>query len=334
MTNRRLDAGRSVPGGVATGARVVADLGGTHARFATLTATDGLQDVEVMSCADFPRMQDAIKAYFAGHGIDAVAEICLAVAGPVDQDPVELPNNPWAFSRAQLEKELGARLTVINDFTAQALSIDRLALDDLTWIGMPRPHEGGTRVVVGPGTGLGVAIHQHDSPVLNSEGGHIGFAPTSDHEIDLLKAMRTRFRRLSMERFLSGPGLENLYWANWHIERGHVDSGWSRITAREVAAMAGRGDPLASRSIEDFFDILASFAGDLALTAWATGGVYLSGGVLRKLVTLFDLQRFRARFEDKGRFTRFCETVPIAWIRFEYPGLLGCAAALQRQDAY
>ncbi|MCG6956200.1 MAG: glucokinase [Gemmatimonadetes bacterium] len=334
MANRPVGTGPSGVGGETTGARVVADLGGTHARFATLTATGGLQDVEVMSCADFPRMEDAIRTYFGGHGIDDVAEICLAVAGPVDQDPVELPNNPWAFSRTQLEKELGARLTVINDFTAQALSIDRLDLDDLTWIGMPRPHDGGTRVVVGPGTGLGVAIHQHGSPVLNSEGGHVGFSPTSDHEIDLLKAMRTRFRRLSMERFLSGPGLENLYWANWQLERGHVDSGWSQITAREVATMAGRGDPVALRSVEDFFDILATFAGDLALTAWATGGVYMSGGVMRRLVALFDLQRFRARFEDKGRFTRFCETVPIAWIRFEYPGLMGCAAALEGRDGH
>lgn len=322
-------AARQAEGTRAPGARVVADLGGTHARFATLGANGTLEQVEVLSCADFPAIQDAIHAYFGARAIGEVAEMCLAVAGPVDQDPIDLPNNPWAFGRLELERELEAPLRVINDFTAQALSIDLLKAEDVTWIGTPRPHDGGTRVVVGPGTGLGVAIHMPGCPVLPSEGGHVGFAPASEHEIDLLRALSTRFRRLSMERFLSGPGLENLYWANWHIERGQVDSGFSRVTAREITALAGGGDPMALRSVNDFFDILASFVGDLALTAWATGGVFLSGGVLRKLVSLFDLQRFRARFEDKGRFTRFCETVPLGWITFDHPGLLGCAAALR-----
>ncbi len=315
------------------GARVVADVGGTHARFAMLTPAGGLEGVEVMSCADFPTIEDAIDAYFRSHAVERPAEVCLAVAGPVDQDPVDLPNNHWAFSRHELEKRLGAPLTLINDFTAQALSVDLLAEGDVTWIGTPRPHERGTRVVVGPGTGLGVAIQVADGEVLSSEGGHVGFAPSSDHEIEILRALRTRFRRLSAERLLSGPGLENLYWANWHLRRGQDEAAWTPVTAREVAGLAARGEPLALQTIEDFLDILASFAGDLALTAWATGGVFLSGGILPKLAALFDLQRFRDRFEDKGRFTRFCETVPIGWIRFEHPGLLGCSAALQSKSS-
>ena len=307
---------------------LVGDLGGTHARFATLGPGGGLERVEVLDCVDFPRIGDAIQAYLRSQGIEALEQVCLAVAGPVDQDPIELPNNPWAFGRAELEAELGAPLRVINDFTAQALSVDLLGPADVTWIGTPRPHAEGTRVVVGPGTGLGVAIHLPGCSVLPSEGGHAGFAPTSEHEIDLMRALGTRFRRLSIERFLSGPGLENIYWANRHIDSGWVDSGFVRVPAREIGALADQGDPLALRSVNDFFDILASFVGDLALTAWATGGIFLSGGVLRKLVAHFDLQRFRARFEDKGRFTRFCEAVPVAWITFEYPGLLGCTAAL------
>lgn len=316
----------------AAGVRVVADIGGTNARFATLTLSGGLEGIEVMACADFPCIEDAIGAYFSSHDIRRPGRVCLAVAGPVDQDPVELPNNHWAFSRHDLERELGAPLTLINDFTAQALSIDLLGEGDLTWIGMPRLHEVGCRVVVGPGTGLGVAIQVPGGEVIPSEGGHVGFTPTNDHEIDLLRALRTRFRRVSAERLLSGPGLENLYWANWHLQRDATGSAWTPVPAREVAAMAARGEPLALQAIEDFLDILATFAGDLALTAWATGGVFLSGGILPKLVALFDLQRFRDRFEDKGRFTRFCETVPIGWIRFEHPGLLGCAAALLVKD--
>jgi len=316
------------------GDRLVADVGGTHARFATLSPAGGLEGVEVMACADFPSIEDAIGTYLGDQGIARLSEVCLAVAGPVDQDPVDLPNSHWAFSRHELQQELGAHLTIINDFTAQALSIDYLAESDLTWLGLPRPHRTGCRVVVGPGTGLGVAIQVPGRDILASEGGHVGFAPTSDHEIDLLRTLRTRFRRLSAERFLSGPGLENLYWANWQLAHDRADSTWTAVTAREVSGLAARGDALALRSVEDFFDILAAFAGDLALTAWATGGVFLSGGVLRKLSAFFDLQRFRDRFEDKGRFTRFCETVPIAWIRFEYPGLLGCAAALATEEGH
>ncbi len=335
MTTRRTKA-RAAVDDAAAGARVVADIGGTNARFATLTPSGGLEGIEVMACADFPCIEDAIGAYFRSHDVRRPSQVCLAVAGPVDQDPVELPNNHWAFSRHELERELGAPLTLINDFTAQALSIDLLGEGDLTWIGIPRLHEVGCRVVVGPGTGLGVAIQVPGGEVIPSEGGHVGFTPTSDHEIDLLRTLRTRFRRVSAERLLSGPGLENLYWANWHLKRDSTESAWTPVPAREVAAMAARGEPLALQAIEDFLDILATFAGDLALTAWATGGVFLSGGILPKLGALFDLERFRNRFEDKGRFTRFCETVPIGWIRFEHPGpsgLRGRAAGEGRQPA-
>jgi glucokinase len=324
----RTKARAAAAGETEVGARVVADVGGTHARFATLTPKGSLQGIEVMTCADFPGIEDAIGAYFRSQGIRRPSDVCLAVAGPVDQDPVDLPNNHWAFSRHELERELGAPLLLINDFTAQALCIDLLDEGDVTWIGTPRVHEVGSRVVVGPGTGLGVAIQVPDGEVIPSEGGHVGFAPSSDHEIELLRMLRTRFRRVSAERLLSGPGLENLYWSNWHLRHGAAET-WAPVAARDMAALATRGDAEALQSIEDFFDILASFAGDLALAAWATGGVFLSGGILPKLAPLFDLQRFRDRFEDKGRFTRFCETVPIGWIRFEHPGLLGCAAALR-----
>lgn len=332
MTPRRSKAPRATDEKTPVGSRIVADVGGTHARFATLSPSGGLEGIEVMTCADFPRIEDAIDVYFRGHGITNPTAVCLAVAGPVDQDPVDLPNNHWVFGRHDLERRLGAPLKLINDFTAQALSIDLLGEGDVTWIGTPRPHEQGCRVVVGPGTGLGVAIQLPDGDVIPSEGGHVGFAPTSDHEIEVLRTLHTRFHRLSAERLISGPGLENLYWANWHMGHGPAETTWTPVAAREVAGMAARGEPLALRTIQDFFDALASFAGDMALTAWATAGVFLSGGILPKLAALFDLQRFRDRFEDKGRFTRFCETVPIGWIRFEHPGLLGCAAALRGQN--
>lgn len=319
----------STPRHGSAAARIVGDLGGTHARFAVLGDAGDLEHVEVLTCADYPRIGDAIAAYLAEVGVGEVEQLCLAVAGPVDKDHVDLPNNHWAFSRHELEQALGAPLLVINDFTAQALSLDMLGAQDLHWLGTPRPLAQGIRGVVGPGTGLGVAVQMPSGEVLPSEGGHVGFAPTSNHQIDLLRALHSRFRRVSVERLVSGPGLENLYWANRSMETGEREGAGPSRSAREVSELAAGGDAVALRSIEDFFDVLGTFAGDLALMAWTAGGVYLSGGVLRRLMPFFDPGRFRARFEDKGRFTHFLETVPLAWITAEHPGLLGCAAALQ-----
>jgi glucokinase len=315
--------------GSAGAARIVADFGGTNARFATLRSGGGLDRVEVLACADYPRAEDAIAEYRDRHGLDAVSEMCLAVAGPTDQDLIDPPNSHWTFSRGALGTALGAPLTVINDFTAQALSLDLLEEDELTWFGDPRPRGRGTRTVVGPGTGLGVAVQMPGGEIMPSEGGHVGFAPTDAHEIELLRLLFRRHRRVSVERLASGPGLENLYWANRRLTEGDAEPDEPWKNAREVGELAAAGDPTAKRSVEDFFDILAGFAGDMALATWATGGVYLSGGVLRKLMPLFDPKRFRARFEAKGRFSRFCEQVPLAWISFEHPGLLGCSAVLE-----
>ncbi|HKJ01514.1 MAG TPA: glucokinase, partial [Longimicrobiales bacterium] len=210
--------GRSKARADATTARVVGDVGGTHARFAVLGPTGCLERLEVLNCADYARIEDAIVAYLGEVGVREVAELCLAVAGPVDRDQVDLPNNHWTFSRHALEQTLGAPLAVINDFTAQALSLDMMGPNDLRWLGTPRPVAGGIRGVLGPGTGLGVAIQMPSGEVVPSEGGHMGFTPTSNHQIDLLRALHARFRRVSVERLASGPGLENLYWANTGLE--------------------------------------------------------------------------------------------------------------------
>lgn len=309
-------------------ARIVGDLGGTHARLATLEPSGVLTRVEVLTCADYPGVEDALAAYRAKHAIRELVEVCLAVAGPVDRDRVDLPNSHWEFSRRELGTHLGVPLLVINDFTAQALSLDLLGPEGLIWLGSPRPEARGARGVLGPGTGLGVAFRTDGGEVIPSEGGHVGFAPASDHELDLLRILQGRFSRVSFERLLSGAGLENLHWANRTLELGAGSAGEVVPSAPQIATLADQGDAVALQSVTDFFAILATFAGDVALMAWTEGGIYLSGGVTRRLIRFLDPERFRNRFEDKGRFARFCERVPVAWIRVEHPGLLGCAAAL------
>jgi glucokinase len=315
------------------GVTVVADFGGTNARFATVGESPrDLRDVDVSRCADHPSLAHAVEAYLQKHRIRDLAEMCIAVAGPVDKDMVQLPNNHWIFSKSQLELRLDAPLTVINDFTAQALCIDILEEEELHWIGTPRPTGPGIRTLIGPGTGLGVAVEMPSGDIIPSEAGHVGFAATSEHEIQLLRALFTRFRRVSIERLVSGPGLENIYWANRRIAQPDPEADQVQRSPKEIAELAHGGDPMARESIEDFFDILASFAGDMALATWATGGIYLSGGVVEKLNRYLDPERFRARFQDKGRFTRFCEEVPVAWVRAEHPGLLGCAVAVRKLE--
>ena len=315
------------------GVRLVADVGGTNARFATVgtTAVD-LERIAVLPCADFPHVKDAIDAYLTQHGINSVEGVAMAVAGPVDGEWIDLPNNRWTFSTRSLEESLGVPLTVLNDFTAQMISIDALGPDDVVWLGSPRVTDRGIRAVLGPGTGLGVAMQMPDGQIVPSEGGHVGFAPFNEHEIDILQTLLGRFSRVSIERVLSGPGLENIFWANHQLVQPDTDGAWGHHSARDIGRLAADGDPVAIATIRDFFDIYASFAGDVALHAWATGGVYLSGGVTARLADFFDMERFRARFEDKGRFTRFCETVPLAWVTHPYPGLVGCAATILACD--
>ncbi len=311
------------------GITVLGDIGGTHARFAVCGATaHDLHDIRILRCEDYADPGAAIDEFVRLSEIEPIGRFCLAVAGPVDQDWIDLPNNHWSFSRSELGSRFGVGVEVINDFTAQAMCIDALEADDLTWFGPPRPVQGGIRTILGPGTGLGIAFHTPDGTIIPSEGGHVGFAPVNEHEIELMRRLLPRFRRVSVERLLSGPGLENIYRANREIFGQSPEVEPEECSASEISRRAADGDALALRSIQDFLDILATFAGDVALFTWSTGGLYLSGGVLRKLAPFVDVERFRARFSDKGRFTRFCEKTAVAWITHETPGLLGCAATM------
>lgn len=356
---------------------LLADIGGTWARFALLGSHPReLQGVRRFRCAELPSLEAAIAAYLAeapagegSHpaeagaaaatakpaaapsGADAsipahppsrvrLSRVCLALPGPVDRDEIALANNPWTFSRRALEASLGVPLDLLNDFAAQAYASDVLTHQELHFAGAPRPDPAGVRVVLGPGTGLGVALRLPGGDVLSSEAGHLGFSPATDHEVELLRVLRGRFPRVSVERLVSGPGLANLYEANLVLAGGGAREGTlaggphldplDPTTPAAIAALAAQGHPVARQAVEDFFDVLASFSGDLALALWAKGGVYISGAVVRKLGAFLDEARFRARFEAKGRFEGFCRKVPVGWMRVDEPGLVGCAAHVTR----
>jgi glucokinase len=303
---------------------LVADIGGTNARFASVDPQNGsLHDLEIYPCADFPFFLQAIEHYLRATGNHAPAGICLAVAGPVDTDPIDLPNNHWTFSRAELQRSLGVPVTIINDFSAQVLSIATLENSELLWLGPARPTETGVIAVIGPGTGLGVSALLPSGDILPSEAGHIGFAPVDQHQADLLQVLRKRYPRVSAERVLSGPGLANLYWANCQLQ-GQC----KELPAAEVTAGARANEPCCRKAVDDFLAILAAFAGDIALMTGADQGVYLSGGILPRMLDFLDEEAFLKHFRAKGRFHDFNAAIPVGVVLAEQPGLRGCARAL------
>lgn len=305
---------------------IVADIGGTNARFAWLDAGGrSLHDITCLRCADHAEPLDSIRQFLATLPAHRpVSRICLAVAGPIETDWIDLPNNHWAFSRKALERSLGCSVAVINDFSAQLLSVPGLQEQEVEWLGAARPQPGLVIAALGPGTGLGVAGLTVGGEIIPSEGGHLAFAPVDAHELALLQQLWRYHPRVSVERILSGPGLAGLYHANAAL------AGQERaLSPEQVSAGAVAGDALCRQSIEDFIAILGSVAGEVAIALGARGGVWLAGGILPKLEGLYDKSVLRARFNAKGRFTQYCSDIPLALVKAEHTGLRGCVHALR-----
>lgn len=308
---------------------VVADIGGTNARFAWV-ASDScvLQDIQSLLCADFTQILDALRHYLGSlpSGLGQPQRLCLAVAGPVENDWIELPNNHWAFSRSALQQALGCEVAIINDFSAQLLSVSGLQPDEQQWLGAARPQPGLAIAVLGPGTGLGVAGLTPGGDIIPSEGGHLAFAPVTEHEVALLQQLWKQYPRVSVERLLSGPGLSALHQA--HAALAGATS-LTPLAAPQITAAARAGDPLCCRAVADFIAILGSVAGEVAIALGARGGVWLAGGILPRLDGLYDPALLRSRFNAKGRFTAYCSAIPLALVRAEDTGLRGCVQALR-----
>jgi glucokinase len=307
---------------------IVADIGGTNARFGCAEPGSGvLQQARSYLCADFDGLEAALRAYASGLQHRAIGTLCLALAAPIDQqDRIQLTNHPWSFSRSRLAELFQCRVVAINDFFAQASCLDTLRADEFDWWGTPRPRGGHVRVILGAGTGLGVAALSPSGEVLPTEGGHVAFAPATSHELLVLELLWRQFGRVSIERLLSGPGLVTLYRANAQLSETPATA----PTPPDITRGALNGDSLCLQAIRDFLDILARTAGDFALSHGALDGIYLTGGILPKLDVLLNHTRFRERFEAKGRFQGYCARVPLALIRAENTGLRGCLAALRR----
>ena len=308
---------------------LIGDIGGTNARFALADPEKpGFHSVLELQCADFPTADDAINHYLDQTNAGSPDAVCLAAAGPVIDDHVHVTNNHWDVSAAETRADFGIeRVRLLNDFAAIAYSIPFLADDDVMNIG---PHDqrrlplGRFNVgILGPGTGLGVAGLCRRGGVLvpvTGEGGHIGFAPETELQIEILKVLREKYERVSAERLIAGSGLENIYRALSTV-RGEKSTG---LSAAQIFAERKAGN-LAAESVDVFFELLGQFAGDLALTLGAEDGVYIAGGIAKRYPELLRISRFRSAFENKGRHRSLMERIPTRLIMHEQPGLLGAA---------
>lgn len=308
--------------------RLIADIGGTNARFALTDGRDMPSRERRLAVAAHPGLGDAAKTYLAGlpGPVGPIHEAVIAVATPVDAETIRFTNSPWTFTRNQLQAELGVdRLAVINDFAAQATAIPHLGPADSVAIGSGVAHPGWPVAVIGPGTGLGAAalVPGPDGPiVVASEAGHVSFAPQDEAEIELLRHLQGRHGHVSNERLMSGPGILALAQAQAAI----TGAGLEARSPEEVTRAARDGRcPVSVAALRRFSAILGAAAGDLALTFGAKGGVFVSGGLCPQLGPLFDHAAFRRSFEAKGRLRRFLADVPVRLVTTERIGLLGAA---------
>ena len=307
----------------------VADIGGTNARFA-LAEIDGLDVISLgepvtLATSGHASFGDAWRTFTSRNPGAEPNALGLAFAGPIDGGEVHLTNNAWSIDRQTLLGLGIDRAVIVNDLGAVAHAVAMLGdahFQPLCGPDGPLPRQG-VATVLGPGTGLGVAIvvaADDGWQVVETEGGHVDFAPTDAGEDSILSNLRERFGRVSVERLASGPGLANIHRALTGSDPEDDVELWTR-------ALAGNGD--AAESLERWCAILGGFAGDLAL-AHGANGVVIAGGLGHRLRSVLPKSSFSARFVAKAPYEARMRAIPVKMLLHPQPGLLGAAVAFAR----
>lgn len=327
---------------------LVADIGGTHARFALAREVGDRLEIETPSVwltTLYPSLDAALEAFLDQKNKPHLDAVAVCAAGPVQgagtQAMIDMTNCPWEVSTATLSRATGvAEPLLVNDFAAQALAVPHLEEGEVRRIGGGKADASAPIAILGPGTGLGVAALAPRGDgryiALPGEGGHVDLAPTDQREIAVVHQLMQEFGHVSLERVLSGPGLVALYMAIGALDGAREKA---RPTAVDVAnrARMGSSQP-AKEAVSLFCGWLGATAGNLALTLGAKGGVYIGGGIVPGWMAeddkggppLFDARLFRHRFEAKGRFKTYLAPIPVNVITRDDPALLGLAFAAAR----
>ena len=315
---------------------LVGDVGGTNARFAIAHMIDGkpvLEHHESFPASEHPTFLGGVKAFIDGCEVKPTGGV-IAVAGPVTDGAIDLTNSPWQVSETELAT-LGLNpVRLINDFEALAWGAPVVPADQLASLGGPDEGEEHTAIaVLGPGTGFGVSalardIHGNEI-AMPSEGGHACFAPGDAVEDEILRILRRRYDRVSIERLICGPGLLNMHRALAEIDgrETHIDDPAQITTEAMEDPNSACGATLAR-----FCAILGAVAGDIALTTGARGGVYIAGGIAPRILPFLKASPFRQRFERKGRFKDYMADIPTWVITHKHAALLGAARVAFAQD--
>ncbi|MEM8548721.1 MAG: glucokinase [Pseudomonadota bacterium] len=302
---------------------LLADIGGTNSRVA-LYENQTLAAVHKFRNAQFATIELMLRAAIVALRATPTAAV-IAIAGPTVGDDLRLSNRDWSFNRPALRETLGLKeLHVVNDFEALAYAVPLLGPGDYVQVGGGGVIAGLPCVLIGPGTGLGVAslihVDGHDQ-AIPGEGGHVTLAATNADEANLIAKLQMRFDHCSAERVLSGDGLEVL----------HATLSGDVASAAEISAAAHDGDSKAVATFMQFFAFLGTIAGNAALTLGARGGVYIGGGIVPANQKLFERSPFRERFVDKGRFRDYLDPIATRVITADTPALTGLAGFVNAQ---
>ncbi|MFC6633221.1 glucokinase [Microbulbifer taiwanensis] len=316
---------------------IVADIGGTNARFAIAKPVAGgyqLESLKVVDCRRFGGFDAALRHWLEELEQPRPQRACIAAAGPLEKTDsgsrVYMTNLGWTITTEPLQQEFGfTQLELINDFAALALSLPRLTGDDYQVLRDQPRASGAAMVVLGPGTGLGVAglgVDNGHYHVLAGEGGHANLAASTERELQLLQILMQSRQPVFNEWVLSGSGLVNLYRAVCALNGRQPEE----LTPPDVSARGlDNSDPLCRETLLDFLNFLGSAAGDAALYLGARGGVFLGGGILPRIAELLPESDFEQRFLNKGRVEQWMATVPLYALNAGYQALIGAAAHLE-----
>lgn len=311
---------------------LLADVGGTNVRFATLTADGRIEAVEAWLTALYPDFGSAVRAYAELTGLRLpVRAAAVCAAGPLMGERIDLTNCAWTISRGEIAAATGGSAILVNDFAAVARAVPGLVAGDLVQIGGVTPKPDAPKLALGPGTGLGVASVVPNGAggwiVAPGEGGHSDLAPTNEREIAIVYQLMREYGRVSVERVLSGPGLESLYLAIAALDGLKFDA---KPAAHDIAKRAfANADAAAVEAVALFTGWLGSVAGNFALITGAEGGVYIAGGIVAQWGQNFDAKLFRHRFEAKGRMKSYLAPIPCYVVTAKDLAFRGLAALVR-----
>ncbi len=313
---------------------ILADIGGTNARFAVLEETGEIVQVKIYQVRENPTLLGALKNFrdeqCQGYQIDALA---LAVAGPVLGDVVKLTNCDWVCDRQEIMKAFSTNAVfVLNDFEAVAMAVIDLQPKDVQTVQAGEKSSRHPMIVMGPGTGLGVAalkpiLSMGGFEAVTTEAGHTRYAPANERESNLIGFLARRLSFVRAEDLISGPGLVNLYEANCHL----VSETPKKCVPADVVQWAREGDNLCRQVLDDFAAIFGSFASQMALSYNALGGIYLTGGVLEKIGTDFNQKRFLQRFATNPTMAGLLNRIPVLRVMSDIPAFSGLRVVLKRR---